>query len=112
MVADQTLAQAKLYHKSNVAVMILTPIALLAHPSVLSVPVDIALAIVFPLHAHMGMNMIFTDYVPGSPTGPARVALLAATVVASLGLLKLSIFGDGITGSLKAVWKKPEEKKE
>ena len=111
MLADQTLAQNKLYHKSNVAVMVLTPLAIVAHPSFLSMPVDIALSILFPLHAHMGMNWIFTDYVPGSPTGPSRIALFAATVLASLGLLKLSIAGNGVTGSLKALWQEPEEKK-
>lgn len=111
-IADQTLAQNKIYHKSNVAVMVLTPVALMAHPSILSVPVDIGLSILFPLHAHMGMNWIFTDYVPGSPTSASRVALFACTVLASLGLLKLSIAGDGITGSIKALWQKPEEKKD
>jgi len=91
--ADQTLSQAKLFHKTNLAVMVLTPLAIVAHPSPLSMPVDVALAIVFPLHAHMGMNIIFTDYVPGSPTGPARMALLAVSVLSTIGLLKLAVSG-------------------
>mmetsp|Transcript_8409 Transcript_8409/g.9600 ORF Transcript_8409/g.9600 Transcript_8409/m.9600 type:complete len:149 (+) Transcript_8409:107-553(+) len=107
--ADQTLAQTKLFHKTNLACMVLAPLAIVAHPSPLSMPVDLALAVVFPLHAHMGMNFIFTDYVPGSPTGPARMALLAVTVLSTVGLLKLAVSEDGITGSLKAVWKEPKK---
>ena len=57
------------------------------------------------------MNWIFTDYVPGSPSGPARVALLTATVLATLGLLKLSVSGPGIVGSVKEMWTGAEEAK-
>lgn len=108
--ADQTLAQTKFYHRTNLAVLLLTPAAIILHPSPLSFPVDVALAIVFPIHAHMGMNWIFTDYVPGSPTGAARMALFAVSVLATLGLLKVSLVGPGITGTLKAFWKEPETK--
>jgi len=57
------------------------------------------------------MNWIFTDYVPGSPSGPARMALLTATVLATLGLLKLSVEGPGIVGTLKEMWTGAEEAK-
>jgi hypothetical protein len=50
------------------------------------------------------MNMIFTDYVPGSPTGPARVALLVSTVLATLGMVKLAVSPCGLTGTVKALW--------
>ena len=105
--ADQTTAQNKLYHKTNTAVLLLTPVALIAHPSPLSMPIDVVLSVVFPLHAHFGMNWIITDYVSKSPTHPARFAMAAATFIASVGLLKLSITGDGITGTLKALWDTP-----
>ena len=51
--ADQTLSQFKLYHKSHFASLALVPIALIAHPSALSMPLDIALAVVLPVHAHV-----------------------------------------------------------
>ena len=73
----------------------------------LSMPVDCALAIVLPVHAHIGMNWIFTDYVPGNAP---RVVLAACTVLATLGLLKLSVSGPGIVGTIKETWTGSEEK--
>ena len=102
--ADQTLAMNKIYHKSHYVVLGLTPLALLAHPSALSLPVDVALSVVLPLHAHIGMNWIFTDYVPGGPMGPARLALLGVSIVTVFGLLRLSIGGPGIVGTVKELW--------
>lgn len=58
----------------------------------------------------MGMNFIFTDYVPGAPDGPTRVALLAASILASLGLIKLSFTDKGVAGTVKALWEKKEKK--
>lgn len=57
------------------------------------------------------MNWIFTDYVPGSPTGPARMALLGATILAAAGLIKLSVAGPGIVGTVKEMWTGAEEAK-
>jgi hypothetical protein len=57
------------------------------------------------------MNWIFTDYVPGSPTGPARVLLLGASILAAAGLLKLSVSGPGIVGTVKEMWTGAEEAK-
>ena len=102
--ADQTLAQNKIYHKTNMAALILTPVALAAHPSALSMPIDVSLAILFPLHAHFGMNWIMTDYVSKDASHPARFAMAAATALTALGLLKLSVTGDGIVGSMKNLW--------
>jgi len=109
--ADQTLSQNKIYHKSHYVSLGLIPLALLAHPSALSLPLDVALSIALPVHAHIGMNWIFTDYVPGSPTGVPRLALAAATALATLGLLKISIFGDGVVGTVKELWTGDVEKK-
>eukprot|EP00924_Labyrinthula_sp_SR-Ha-C_P005265 maker-scaffold_1-snap-gene-26.53-mRNA-1 protein AED:0.02 eAED:0.02 QI:104/1/1/1/0.75/0.6/5/1139/156 len=110
--ADQNMSHMKILHKTNYAVAVLAPLAIVAHPSALSMPVDIALAIVFPLHAHIGMNCIFTDYVPGSPTSGARYALLGVSLLTSLGLMKLSFTDEGIVGSLKSLWVKKEDKEE
>jgi len=51
--ADQTLSQNRVYHKTHYASLALVPVAIAAHPSALSLPVDVALAIVLPLHAHV-----------------------------------------------------------
>jgi hypothetical protein len=55
--ADQTITQNRIYHKTHYASLALVPIALAAHPSALSMPVDIALAIVLPLHAHVSLKI-------------------------------------------------------
>lgn len=51
--ADQTITQNRIYHKTHYAVLALVPVAMVAHPSALSMPVDVALAIALPLHAHV-----------------------------------------------------------
>jgi succinate dehydrogenase (ubiquinone) membrane anchor subunit len=104
-----------LFHKTSVIAVGLFPVALMipASMSAVAMPVDVALAILLPLHGHIGMNWVLTDYVPGSPTSPLRVALLAASALTTLGLLKLSVTGDGLIGSLKSTWagaKKEETK--
>ena len=105
--ADQTLTQNKVYHKTHFVMLGLVPVAFAAHPSALSMPVDVLLALSLPVHAHIGMNWIFTDYVPGSPYGPARIVLFGATVLGGLGLLKLAISGNGIIGTIKDLWGTP-----
>merc|ERR1740121_428529 len=52
-----------------------------------------ALALAFPLHGHIGMNYVLSDYVP---------KFFGKAV---LGLTKLNLEGPGITGTLKALWK-------
>lgn len=99
--ADKTLGQFRLYHKTHFAVLAAVPLAFVAHPSALSMPVDLFLSFALPLHAHIGMNWIFTDYVPGRG---ARVALLALSGLATLGLLKMTFSGPGIVGTVKEMW--------
>lgn len=64
-------------HKSSFALAFVFPLAFIAPPS-MALPFDLALAALLTGHTHIGMNFIFTDYVPGSPTGAARKALLAS----------------------------------
>ena len=51
--ADQTITQNRIYHKSHYLALGLVPVALIAHPSPLSMPLDVALAVVLPVHAHV-----------------------------------------------------------
>jgi len=48
--ADQNITAQSIFHKTSIASLVLTPIALVAHPSPLSMPLDVILAITFPLH--------------------------------------------------------------
>jgi TerC family integral membrane protein len=89
--------------------LVLTPLALAA-PSAAAMPFDVALSVAFPLHAHIGLNWIITDYMPWvGPSGALRYALAGLTAVTIAGLLKVSIVDEtGLTGTLKATWKEPE----
>ena len=66
----------KVYHRVNLALLGATPVALATDNTFLSFPVDMGLAIMFPLHGHIGMNYVITDYVPKllskAAVGPAR----------------------------------------
>lgn len=90
---------------------VLTPLAFVA-PAALSLPVDLALGLLFPFHSHVALNFVVTDYVPKSSRGLARGLVLAATVIATAGLLKLNLSGPGFTETVKSLWRKPTKKEE
>ncbi|CAM9849684.1 unnamed protein product [Sphacelaria rigidula] len=106
--ADEGKLGTKLYHGVSLALLVGVPLAFATSPSAITMPVDVVLGIAMPVHAHIGMNYVISDYVPRASRGPARGAMLAATVIATLGLLKLNVAGAGLTETLKATWKKPE----
>jgi len=85
----------------------LAPVAFLA-PKTLSFPLDMALAFALPLHGHIGMNYVITDYVPKfiskAATGPARIVQAGITFLTAAGLLKLNLTGPGITGTILKLW--------
>ena len=96
------------------ACLALAPVAIVASPSGLNFPVDILMGIIFPLHSHIGMNYVLTDYIPKFPgkafLGPARAIWLGVTTITFLGLGVLNFKGPGITATLAALWSKPEKK--
>jgi succinate dehydrogenase (ubiquinone) membrane anchor subunit len=98
-----------LHHKINLALLGLAPVAFVLSPSAMNMPIDLALGIALPVHGHIGMNMVVTDYakkvVGKGGVGPARVALAGFTGVTLLGLLKLNLTGPGITETVKSVWR-------
>ena len=112
LAADQTNAAQKIFHKTCLVACAAAPVAVLLHPTPLSMPVDLVLAVGLPVHAHIGMSFVLTDYVKAAkPGGPVRMALAALTVLTTLGLIRLSVQGDGIIGTVKATWKGKEEEK-
>jgi succinate dehydrogenase (ubiquinone) membrane anchor subunit len=88
-------------------VAVLTPLAFIV-PSSVCLPFDVTLGILFPFHSHVAMNYVITDYVPKSSRTLARAVLLATTLIAAAGLLKLNLKGPGLTATVKSLWKKPE----
>jgi len=89
---------------------IATPISFALAPSMINKPIDLALGVVLPLHSHVGLNYVISDYVPKAFRTAARGALMGATVITIAGLAKLNITGDGMTGAIKSLWA-PKPKK-
>ncbi|KAJ0402661.1 hypothetical protein ATCC90586_006175 [Pythium insidiosum] len=108
--ADNATYSHKVYHLSSLALLGLVPAAFVLSPSVLSVPVDLALGVVIPVHAHIGMNNVISDYVPKSQRTLARLAWLGVTGVMFLGILRNNIEGPGLTETLKTFWREDPKK--
>ena len=93
----------KALHLSSMGLAAVVPLACIS-PTSLIMPVDIALGILIPIHAHVGMNAVISDYVPKSGRSMARYGWLGITGISILGLLRLNTTGDGLTGTIKRVW--------
>jgi succinate dehydrogenase (ubiquinone) membrane anchor subunit len=112
--ADQTMTNIHLYHQVNNSLLVMTPCALILSPSPWAMPVDLALGIFLPLHGHIGMNSVLTDYMPKFGLGDGfvkltRYLMLGTTLMTTAGLTRLNLEGDGISGTIKKLWK-PDKK--
>jgi succinate dehydrogenase (ubiquinone) membrane anchor subunit len=108
--ADASKSSLKLFHKTNIALAGLLPIAFIL-PSSMAMPVDVVLGLIVPFHMHVGMNGVISDYVPKATRGLARGAMLVVTVLTAAGLLKLNLSGPGMTRSIKSLWCAPSNTK-
>jgi len=106
-VADTAPSLKKLYHQSGIALAALVPLAIFQQQGdALGRVVDAGLALAVPLHGHIAMNYVVTDYVPKSVAGAARWGVLGASALTFAGLAKLAIAGPGVTPTVKALWTK------
>ena len=107
--ADSTSGMLALHHKINLALLGAAPVAFILSPSALNMPIDVALGIMLPIHGHIGMNMVITDYAKKlfgkGAVGPARYAMLGVTGITIVGLAKLNMSGPGITETVKSFWR-------
>eukprot|EP01006_Ploeotia_vitrea_P045366 TRINITY_DN66936_c7_g1_i1.p1 TRINITY_DN66936_c7_g1~~TRINITY_DN66936_c7_g1_i1.p1 ORF type:complete len:199 (+),score=91.76 TRINITY_DN66936_c7_g1_i1:70-666(+) len=107
----RTSSATDLMHMTSKGLVVAFPLGLLLSPSFLCVPIDFAMGVVVPIHAHIGMTYVIDDYVPrGSQTAIARGVLLFITLLMLYGLLKVNLCGPGISESVKALWRKPAKK--
>jgi len=90
---------------------VLAPAAFVLSPTGMNFPVDVLLGVLLPVHSHIGLNIIVSDYVPKSTRPAARALVLAVSVIAAAGLLKLNLQGAGLTESVKSLWRKKADKK-
>merc|ERR1719272_1435276 len=93
--ADQSLSNVHLYHQSGMALAIATPIAL-----------------VYPLHAYVGLHAVVTDYVPPPFKGAGRYFLAAGTALTIVGMQVINFKGDGMTASTLRLWSGKKEETE
>ncbi|RLN59518.1 hypothetical protein BBJ29_005096 [Phytophthora kernoviae] len=109
--ADNHALSVKLQHLTSIGLMGAVPLAFVLSPSPLALPVDIALGVILPVHAHIGMNNVISDYVPQNFRTLARLGWLGATSLMFLGLLRVNLEGPGITECVKTVWRESPNKK-
>jgi succinate dehydrogenase (ubiquinone) membrane anchor subunit len=109
LASDQTTPEFYAYHKTHWIMLGLVPTAFLVPSSSLTMPLDLLLAILAPIHGHIGMNWIITDYVPPNAQAGARAGMMGLTLLAMAGLVKLSLDtdGPGLVGSVKSLWTSP-----
>lgn len=100
----------KLYEQSHIALAGLVPIAALGgEGNKLITLTDLALGVALPIHAHIGLNNILSDYVPPRYMGASRWGALASTAIVFIGLQQLNLGGPGITKTVKSLWHSPTE---
>jgi len=99
--------EIELYHLSHVVLAVGLPVALVLSPSYLNVPIDFGLGLVIPFHGHIGMINVIEDYVPPPYRPVAKSLLIVITLLTTIGILKVNLCGQGITESVKSLWRKP-----
>lgn len=96
----------KIYHNSSLALAGLVPLAVFQQQGDLfGRVVDAGLNVALPVHSHIAMNYVVTDYVPKSIRGAARWGVLGSSAVIAAGMLRLNVAGPGVTATVKALWK-------
>ena len=67
--ADTGKLGTKFFHLSGYTLVGLFPFAMVYSPSMVSMPMDLALGLLMPIHGHVGLNYIVSDYVPQAARG-------------------------------------------
>ncbi|KAK9762929.1 membrane anchor subunit of succinate dehydrogenase, Sdh4 [Basidiobolus ranarum] len=71
--------------------------------------IDYSLGVILPAHCHIGFQACITDYLPHRKTpflyNASTWALRAATALTLYGCYEVNTNGDGITATVKKLWK-------
>eukprot|EP01102_Stenamoeba_stenopodia_P009618 TRINITY_DN2849_c0_g4_i1.p1 TRINITY_DN2849_c0_g4~~TRINITY_DN2849_c0_g4_i1.p1 ORF type:complete len:171 (+),score=29.41 TRINITY_DN2849_c0_g4_i1:120-632(+) len=97
---------------SHIAVTFLVPAAFFFPVPSVQFASNLALAAFIPLHAYKGMKHVIEDYVPRSLHSLCNLLLALVTVVAGLGMVRLAVNGDGLSGAIKNLWNDNNSKRE
>lgn len=95
----------RLYQQSHYVLAGLVPATLVCDSeSIPAKAADLGLAVALPVHSHVAMNFVVSDYVPKAFQLPVRAGVAGLTAVAFLGLMKTAVMGPGIGGAVKRLW--------
>lgn len=98
----------KAYELSNYGLAAAVPLAVVSRKdSFLQKAADWSLSVAIPVHMHITTNALVTDYVATKFRGPVRAAILGASIVTYLGIMKVNLAGPGLTETVKTLWRKP-----
>ena len=89
----------KIYHGSSFALAGLVPAAMVIRDDYPS------MGVALPVHSHIGLNFVISDYVPKSARLPARASVLGVTVATLYGLFQLNMYGEGVSKTAKRLWR-------
>jgi len=104
---SRDLYQNHFYHYTSVALVTFIPAGIILYNTSLGDVIDVALSFFIPAHAHLGMNLVIDDYLPGGANQPSKIVLWIFTTLAFFGLVCLNFSGGGISASIMRFWKKP-----
>ena len=93
----------KIYHGSSFALAGLVPADMLICDG--NLPVDLGLGVALPVHSHIGLNFVISDYVPNHLRVPARAGVLGITLATLYGLFNLNMYGEGVSKTAKRLWR-------
>ncbi|RYY77623.1 hypothetical protein EON63_18390 [archaeon] len=48
----------RIYHSTAVLIAVITPVALIAPPNPLTMPIDATISLLLPLHSHVALNYV------------------------------------------------------
>ncbi|KNC81366.1 hypothetical protein SARC_06310 [Sphaeroforma arctica JP610] len=85
----------------SVGSLALIPAAAVVGPSL---PIDMAMAVVLPLHSYWGMEQVFTDYAKGIFAPLSTVLNVVVHVGTVGGLIMFNLNDVGITKAVQQLW--------
>ena len=97
----------KAFHLSSISLAVVLPAAVIASPSIVSLPADLLFSLTVPVHAWFGMHTVINDYVPPSTRAAANTLLLLVIALVLAGLLNLTLRGPGVVDTVKQLWRAP-----
>ena len=109
LIADGSKNLNRIFHTSGIVLAFFTPLAFMPLPDPAVSAINISLGVLLPIHSHVGLNYVISDYVPKAVRGPARGLVLAITIITAAGLLKLNLQGPGLSNSIISLGSKKTE---